>query len=122
MFKHIASCKGRLWRVRRTVGFFVLAMFIAIAPAQAENGVNSEEIVLGQSTALSGPLAELGTDASVAAKAYFDYVNAQGGVNGRKIRLITLDDGNSTDRGVANVKSLIDKEKVFALLGRGGRS
>lgn len=99
----------------RGIGILVFAMLLAMPLARAENGVTNEEIVLGQSTALSGPLAELGTDASLAAKAYFDYINAQGGVNGRKIRLITKDDGYDTGKAVANVKSLIENEKVFAL-------
>lgn len=96
----------------------VLAAFAtgSIAPsAHAENGVTATEILLGQSTALSGPLAELGSDSAIAAKAYFDYVNVQGGVHGRKLRLITLDDGYNTARGVENVRTLIEKEHVFAL-------
>jgi len=64
---------------------------------------------------LSGPLAELGQDSSVSAKAYFDYVNQQGGVYGRKIKLITLDDAYNTPKGVANAKQLIEGDKVFAL-------
>lgn len=93
----------------------VLALSAPIAAAQAENGVTDTEILLGQSTALTGPLAELGSDSMIAAKAYFDYINAEGGVHGRKIRLITLDDGYNTAKGVENVKRLIEQEKVFAL-------
>lgn len=82
----------------------------------AETGVGAQEILLGQTTALSGPLAELGQENSAGAKAYFDHVNRQGGVHGRKIRLLTLDDAYVTERGVANVKKLIEDDKVFALL------
>lgn len=85
------------------------------APAFAENGVTDTEILLGQTTALTGPLAELGVDSSTSAKAYFDYINEQGGVHGRKIRLLTLDDAYNTDKGVANAKRLIEQDKVFAL-------
>lgn len=98
-----------------TVAIAGVAAAGLITAAHAENGVTNQEILLGQTTALSGPLAELGSDMSLAAKAYFDYVNQQGGVNGRKIRLITLDDGYDMDKGVANAKSLIENEKVFAL-------
>ena len=49
--------------------------------------------------------------------AYFDQVNKGGGVNGRKIELITIDDGYETDRTLANTKSLIQEKKVFALMG-----
>lgn len=99
----------------RTFGIATVAMASMLAAVHAETGVTSQEIVLGQSTALSGPLAELGKDLSVAAKAYFDYINQQGGVNGRMIRLITMDDAYDTARAVANVKNLIEKDKVFAL-------
>lgn len=101
--------------VRRMFGFAMLAVALSLPAAHAENGISNEEILLGQSAALSGPLAELGMDCSIAAKAYFDYINQQGGIHGRKIRLITMDDGYNTDKGVANAKYLIDKEKVFAL-------
>src|SRR2546430_17455558 len=49
--------------------------------------------------------------------AYLDYVNTQGGVHGRKIELITLDDGYEPSRTVPNTKKLIDEHKVFALIG-----
>lgn len=92
-----------------------LAVSLLNHAAHAETGISSDEILLGQSTPLSGPLAELGQDLSTAAKAYFDYVNLQGGINGRKIRLLTLDDGYSTDKVQENARTLIEKDKVFAL-------
>src|SRR5437879_5684937 len=61
--------------------------------AAAENGVTKDKIVLGQSVALTGPAAQLGIQMRNGVRAYLDYVNAQGGVHGRKIELITLDDG-----------------------------
>ena len=51
------------------------------------------------------------------AQAYFDFVNAQGGVNGRQIKLISLDDGYDPDKATANTKQLIEKENVFSLFG-----
>ncbi|WP_338846880.1 ABC transporter substrate-binding protein [Massilia sp. W12] len=101
----------RLWR--RVLA--TLSLTVLCAAASAENGVSSNTIVLGQSVALTGPLAELGQDTANAARAYFDYVNARGGVHGRKIELISLDDAYDTNKGVANVKSLITEKKVFAL-------
>lgn len=97
-----------------------VAFLLAISSAHAENGVTVDEILLGQSTALTGSLAELGKDASIAAKAYFDYVNERGGVNGRKIRLITLDDAYNTEKAAANAKLLIENEMVFALFNMMG--
>ncbi|HEY0844513.1 MAG TPA: ABC transporter substrate-binding protein [Noviherbaspirillum sp.] len=92
-----------------------LLFFSAQSLARAETGVTADAILLGQSTALSGPLAELGNDTSAASRAYFNYINAQGGIHGRKIRLITLDDGYNTEKGVANTRQLIEKDGVFAL-------
>ena len=83
----------------------------------AENGVTPDTIVLGQSVALTGPAAALGIDMRNGAKVYFDYVNSKGGVNGRKIQLITLDDGYEPGRTVPNTKKLIEEHKVFALFG-----
>ena len=88
--------------------------FTSIAIAQ---GVTDNEIILGQSVALSGPAQELGKDMQMGAKVYFDYVNANGGVNGRKITLKTLDDGYEPPRSAENTKKLINEHKVFALFG-----
>ena len=90
----------------------------AMSGAQAaEVGVSGDKIVVGQSVALSGPAAQLGIQMRNGIKAYFDEVNAKGGVNGRKIELITLDDGYEPARTVPNTKELIEKRRVFALIG-----
>ena len=86
------------------------------APA-AETGVFNDKIVLGQSVALTGPAAQLGIQMRNGLKAYFDDVNAKGGVNGRKIELVTVDDGYEPARTVPNTKKLISEDKVFALIG-----
>src|SRR2546426_8971473 len=65
-----------------------LLIALAVLPAQAaaaENGVTRDKIVLGQSVALTGPAAQLGIQMRNGVSAYLDYVNAQGGVHGRKI-------------------------------------
>ena len=90
--------------------------FISTGTA-AETGVTSESIVLGQSAALTGPAAELGTEMRVGALAYFSQINQAGGVHGRQIKLTTLDDGYEPDRAAANTKKLINEDKVFALFG-----
>jgi branched-chain amino acid transport system substrate-binding protein len=93
-----------------------LAASLASAAAVAQ-GVTDTQIVLGQSAALTGPAAELGKDMQLGATLYFNQVNAQGGVNGRKIVLKTLDDGYEPARAAENTKKLINDEKVFALFG-----
>jgi ABC-type branched-subunit amino acid transport system substrate-binding protein len=85
--------------------------------ARAENGVTADSIVLGQSAALSGPAASLGSEMREGADAYFQHINAQGGVHGRKIKLISLDDGYEPARTVPNTQQLIEQDKVFALFG-----
>ncbi len=90
------------------VGLLLLATpYISIA----------QDIVFGQSVALSGPASELGREMQLGAQAYFDAVNASGGVKGRKIVLRTLDDGYEADRAVANTKKLVADGDVLALFG-----
>jgi len=96
---------------------FAVAALAASTLATAETGVTDGSIVIGQSVPLSGPAQELGIEMQLGAKLYFDHINAQGGVNGRKIKLLTLDDGYEPDRATANTKQLIDKDDVFALFG-----
>jgi ABC-type branched-subunit amino acid transport system substrate-binding protein len=86
------------------------------AMAHAETGVTPTTIVIGQSAAFSGPAQALGNDMRAGALAYFQSVNAAGGINGRKIELRTLDDGYEPDRAAANTKKLID-DGVFLLFG-----
>jgi branched-chain amino acid transport system substrate-binding protein len=94
-----------------------LALSLAAGLGSADNGVTDKAIVLGQSAALSGPAAQLGTAMRDGALAYFDTVNAAGGVNGRQIVLKTLDDGYDPARAAANTAALVDKDNVFALFG-----
>jgi branched-chain amino acid transport system substrate-binding protein len=94
-----------------------LTMLCAAMISRAEPGVTSSTITLGQSAALTGPAKELGREMRDGALAYFDYINSQGGVNGRKIVLKTLDDGYEADRAAVNTKKLVDQEGVFALFG-----
>lgn len=91
--------------------------FFAASFAWAEPGITEQRILLGQSAAFSGPAAQLGIQLNRGAKAYFDYINEQGGVHGRKIELMKLDDKYEADLAAANTKKLIDEEHVFALFG-----
>jgi branched-chain amino acid transport system substrate-binding protein len=88
----------------------------AAAYSQAP-GVTSDKILLGQSAPLTGPAAQLGIQMRTGLQLYFDRVNREGGVGGRKIELITVDDGYEADRAAAATKKLIEEDKVFALIG-----
>jgi ABC-type branched-subunit amino acid transport system substrate-binding protein len=85
--------------------------------AWAQNGVGAEEIVLGMSNALTGPASALGTGMKLGASIYFDKINAAGGVHGRKIRVVSYDDGYEPRNTVENTRRLISDDKVFALFG-----
>lgn len=73
-------------------------------------------IVLGQSGVYSGPLGAFAQENIAVINTYFDAVNARGGIHGRKLKLIALDDGFDPKRTVENAKTLIEKEKAFALI------
>jgi ABC-type branched-subunit amino acid transport system substrate-binding protein len=93
-----------------------LLLLSAAAHAQAP-GVGPDKIRLGQSAPLTGPAAQLGIQMQAGLKTYFDWVNSQGGVYGRKIELVTLDDGYEADRAAETTRKLIGDEYVFALIG-----
>ena len=101
-----------------------IAALLALGAAQAgaETGVTDSTITLGMSAPFTGPNGVYGMQMREAMTTYFDQVNKSGGVNGRKIELITIDDGYETDRTVANTKSLIQEKQVFALIGYYGSS
>ncbi|HTD03068.1 ABC transporter substrate-binding protein, partial [Undibacterium sp.] len=88
-----------------------------ISSAWSEPGITDQKITLGQSAAFSGPAAQLGIQLHAGAKAYFDQVNAQGGVFGRKIEIVKLDDKYEADLAAANTRKLIEGDDVFALFG-----
>jgi ABC-type branched-subunit amino acid transport system substrate-binding protein len=103
--------------MKRTAACLLVAAGLSSSLCSAENGVTGDTVVLGQSVALTGPAAALGIEMRNGAKVYFDFINAKGGVNGRKIQLVTLDDGYEPVRTVPNTKKLIEEHKVFALFG-----
>src|SRR5262249_4773319 len=93
----------------------LLAAFSTLALGQTP-GVTAKTIVLGQSAAFTGPAAQLGIQMNAGTKAYFDHINAQGGVFGRKIELKTRDDRYEANLCIENTKKFIEEDKVFALI------
>src|SRR5258708_22626510 len=94
------------------------AVALCAGDAQAQvPGVTARSIVIGQSAPLSGANAELGNDIRNGALAYFKKANDAGGVHGRKIELVTLDDANQVPRAEANTKRMVEEQPVFALYG-----
>jgi branched-chain amino acid transport system substrate-binding protein len=100
------------------LGAPALALAVALAlPAAAEKkygpGVTDTEITLGQTMPYSGPASSYGTIGKAEA-AYLKMINDQGGVNGRKINLISLDDAYSPPKTVEQTRRLVEQEGVLA--------
>jgi ABC-type branched-subunit amino acid transport system substrate-binding protein len=95
----------------------IVGLAATALPAQAaEVGVSSTQIKLGMTLPMTGT-ASLGFNKIPgAAKAYFDYLNANGGINGRKVTLVVKDDRYVPTEAVAKTNELILKDKVMALL------
>ncbi|MCA3193496.1 MULTISPECIES: ABC transporter substrate-binding protein [unclassified Cupriavidus] len=83
--------------------------------AHAEPGITKSAIRIGQSAGVSGPVAGSVKEQIAGAQVYLNHVNANGGVAGRRIELLTYDDGFDARRTPDNVRKLIGEDKVFAL-------
>ena len=88
--------------------------------SSGEPGVSDRRILFGQSAAFSGPAQELGKNMRIGIKAAFDEVNEQGGVHGRQLDLVFMDDAYEPEAAIANTINLIEQEGVFALIGAVG--
>jgi ABC-type branched-subunit amino acid transport system substrate-binding protein len=77
-------------------------------------GASATEIKLGQTMPYSGPASAYGTIGKVE-QAYFKMINDNGGINGRKVNLISLDDGYSPPKTVEQVRRLVEQDEVLAL-------
>ena len=96
---------------------FALSTVFFLPQTAIAQGVTSDTILIGQSAALSGPAEQLGKEMKSGAEAYFNAINQNGGVNGRKIKVVSVDDGYEPDKAAANTKKLITEDKVLALFG-----
>lgn len=101
--------------MKRLLSLIALATVLSFGFA-ADPGVTDTEIVIGNWGPQSGPAAAWGT-VTTAIEAYFNYINDQGGIHGRKLVLASRDDGYDPARTVAAVRELIDREGVFAFAG-----
>ena len=94
---------------------------LAIADLRAEEpGIFEQRILFGQSAAFSGPASELGKNMRIGIKAAFQEINDRGGVHGRRLELLSLDDAYEPEAAIANTNQLIEREEVFALIGAVG--
>jgi ABC-type branched-subunit amino acid transport system substrate-binding protein len=109
--------KTRLWLKGMTVVAAVILLACTQPASAEEQGVSANEVVIGMSNALTGPASALGTGVKSGALAYFNKVNGSGGINGRKIKIISYDDGYEPKQTVETTNKLISQDKVFALFG-----
>ena len=107
-------------RALRIMGAGATALVAAPWASSAQRAEADTEILIGQSCQLSGPLAPLTRELQEGAGWYFEQVNAKGGVHGRQVRVIALDDVYDPKRTAENVRQLIEKNGVFALFNLAG--
>jgi ABC-type branched-subunit amino acid transport system substrate-binding protein len=100
-----------------SAAFLSLLLLGSQARAAPVPGVTDTEITIGITGPLSGPAAAWGTIA-LASEAYAAHVNAQGGIHGRKLKIVLKDDGYNPGRAVANFNEM--KDSVFAVIGTVG--
>jgi len=91
-----------------------VGMVWAMPAGAATPGVSKDEIRIGQTMAYSGPVSAYGQYGKAHA-AYFQMLNDQGGINGRKVTLISLDDAYSPPRTIEQVRRLVERDQVLAL-------
>jgi ABC-type branched-subunit amino acid transport system substrate-binding protein len=99
---------------------FALLAAATLAAKGDEVGVSEGAILFGQAAALEGPSSVLGQGMRHGIVAAFTEINAKGGIHGRKLQLISRDDGYDPDRSVVQTLRLIEDDKVFALIGAVG--
>jgi len=100
---------------------FVLSAPLALAQTKTtDQGISANEIVVGTHQDLSGPIKGWGVSVANGMKMATDEINAAGGIQGRKIRLIIEDSGYDPKRAVLDTQKLIEKDQVFSMVGAMG--
>lgn len=109
-------------RSLKTFGLAVGAVALTCLPAAAQtkvtnDGISASEIVIGTHQDLSGPIKGWGVPVANGMKMATEEINAAGGVNGRKIRLVIEDSGYDPKKAVLASQKLIERDKIFAMVG-----
>lgn len=100
--------------VKNTVA--AVSMTLAGMASADTQGVSDTEVVIGSNQDMSGVFAAFGAPAMAAANLYFDEVNSNGGVHGRKIRLVIEDHGYQMPKAMSGLNKLVNSDKVFAMI------
>jgi ABC-type branched-subunit amino acid transport system substrate-binding protein len=110
-------CKSWTFKVDAFAGALLIsACLIAGAAKASDPGVTDTEIKLGQTMPYSGPASGYAVVGRVES-AYYQMVNAKGGINGRKVNFISLDDAYSPPKAVEQTRKLVEQDEVFAMVG-----
>src|SRR5690554_2075426 len=110
-FRQVRSLIGK----RTAIAVAAVAIGVATGTSYANApGITDDTIKIGILGSLSGPFAIFGTGNLAGATLAFEQVNAEGGIHGRKLEWISLDDESSPPKGIAAYKRLVDSEGVFA--------
>lgn len=96
--------------------FFLIAVFFILSVKPA--GCN--EIIVGMTTALSGPAKALGQGMKLGVETYFNKINKSGGINNNTLKLVAVDDGYEPFRAAPNMRKLINQNSVIAVIGNVG--
>jgi len=104
--------------LKLALGTLAAAALLPAAQAQKKYGpgASDTEIKIGQTMPYSGPASAYGSQGKVTA-AYFKMVNAKGGINGRKVTMMSLDDGYSPPKTIEQTLKLVEEEEVLAIMG-----
>lgn len=101
------------------ISYLAKLTLIPVALANCAGNLSADEIRIGQTTPFSGPISVSSTTTKAQA-AYFDLVNERGGINGRKIKFIALDDAYSPAKTVEQTRKLVEEFDVHAMMGSTG--
>ncbi len=104
------------WMVSLGTVTVTLLLFIPF-PVNGETGVTSDSIVFGQSACFTGPNRNLGLYYRAGILAAFEERNREGGINGRSLRLVSLDDSYEPDQAAANAETFATENNVLAVIG-----
>ena len=106
--------------VKNTLSASLLAMAASLAQAQATQGVTKNEIVIGSIQDLSGPIAGFGKQVRNGMLLRLEEVNEQGGINGRKLKLLVEDSAYDPKKAVLAAQKLVNQDKIFAMVAHIG--
>mgnify|MGYP002682217973 FL=1 len=103
--------------MKKLLVLLLVAALLVSGLAFAEPGITKDKVLIGTFQALSGPVAYIGLSMRKGLDAYFNWVNANGGVFGRKIELLVADDQFNPAKTVVEVKRMVEQDKVFSIVG-----